>query len=133
MSSSFRYPVGAQVIFHSFGAVDARTWARDYAGLVDDVRCRAARAFPSFDPIDCWRGCDARVVLRNAYADIGVSTFETRAAIWLAQRGDRAFRLRCQWGGTGEAARVWLDRSAVTFAALFSPHDAVPSVLPLAA
>ncbi|WP_371420074.1 hypothetical protein [Tardiphaga sp.] len=133
MRSSIRYPAGAQVAFHALDAADAPTWARDYARLIEDVRVRASCAFPSFDPVDCWRDCNARVILRNAFADIGVTTDDGRAAIWMARRSDPAYRLRCEWGDTGATARAWLERSAAPFAALFGPRAIPLSDLPLAA
>lgn len=136
MGSTHRYPAGAYAAFHALDAADAVTWMSDHAQLVEDVRVRARAAFPSFDPVDCWRDCNARVILRNAYADIGVTTDDGLAAIWMARRADREFRLRCEWGETGETARAWLERSAETFATIFGAPDAVgitSPALPLAA
>jgi hypothetical protein len=135
MGSPLRYPAGASVAYHALDAADAVTWMSDHARLVEDVRVRARAAFPSFDPIDCWRDCNARVILRNAFADIGVTTDDGLVAIWMARRTDREFRLRCEWGDTRKA-RAWLERSAVTFATIFGAPDAVgitSPALPLAA
>ena len=133
MGSPLCYPVGAYVAFHALDAADEVTWASDHARLIEDVRVRARAAFPSFDPVDCWRDCNAQAILRNAFADIGVTTDDGLAAIWMARRTDRYFRLRCQWGDTGQAARAWLERSAARFAAVFGPHPGSLSDLPLAA
>lgn len=136
MGSPLRYPAGASVAYHALDAADAVTWMSDHARLVEDVRVRARAAFPSFDPIDCWRDCNARVILRNAFADIGVTTDDGLVAIWMARRTDREFRLRCEWGDRGQVARAWLERSAVTFATIFGAPDAVGNIspaLPLAA
>ena len=136
MGSLLRYPAGASIAFHALDAADAVTWMSDHTRLVEDVRVRARAAFPSFDPVDCWRDCNARVILRNAFADIGVTTDDGLVAIWMARRTDREFRLRCEWSDTGQVARAWLARSAVTFATIFGAPDAVgitSSALPLAA
>ena len=133
MGSPLRYPAGASVAYH---ALDAATWMSDHARLVEDVRVRARAAFPSFDPIDCWRDCNARVILRNAFADIGVTTDDGLVAIWIARRTDREFQLHCEWSDRAQVARAWLERSAVTFAAIFGAPDAVgitSPALPLAA
>ena len=70
---------------------------------------------PSFDPVHGWRGCEHRVLLRNPYADIGITTFQGMASVWIAEREDRDFRIRCEWIDLSGDARRWLDGIAPAF------------------
>jgi hypothetical protein len=43
-------------------------------------------------------GGDAhRVLLRNPYADIGLTCLDGQAAVWIGERIDRDYRIRCEW------------------------------------
>ncbi len=119
MGRSVSYPSGAIVAFRLLdeSADDDTDWA--YECLLDDVIDTAARAFPSLERHDGWRGREDRILLRNAYADLGISTYCGLAAIWLAERGDSHY-----WEAdfyhprTGRAQR-WLAQVERRFETLF--------------
>jgi hypothetical protein len=46
------------------------------------------RAFPSLIPHDGWRGREDRILMRNAYADFGVSVYGGLVAVWIVERDD---------------------------------------------
>ena len=56
-------------------------WEFEYDWLRDDLRERAGRAFPSLIPHDGWRGREDRILMRNAYADFGVSVYGGLVAV----------------------------------------------------
>jgi hypothetical protein len=37
------------------------------------------------------------VLLRNPYADIGLTCLDGQAAVWIGERIDRDYRIRCEW------------------------------------
>jgi hypothetical protein len=71
---SVSYPTGSTVAFRLLDDEDDDDpdWA--YECLVDDITAEAKAAFPSLEPFQGWRGREDRILLRNAYADLGVST-----------------------------------------------------------
>jgi hypothetical protein len=45
------------------------------------------------------------VLLRNPYADIGLTCLDGQAAVWIGERIDRDYRIRCEWSDvSGPAA-----------------------------
>lgn len=79
----------------------------------------AREAFPSLRPHDGWRGREDRILLRNAFADCGISSYCGLVAIWLVERDDSQY-----WEADYERARcgraqAWLDQVARRFHALF--------------
>jgi hypothetical protein len=74
MGRSVSYPAGAVVAFRLLdeGEDGDLDWA--YECLVDEVIETATTAFPSLEPSQGWRGREDRILLRNAYADLGLST-----------------------------------------------------------
>ena len=119
MGRSVSYPAGSVVAFRLLDdGEDADVdWA--YECLVDEIIDTAKAAFPSFLRFDGWRGREDRILLRNAYADCGISTWCGLAAIWLAERDDAVLGGRCiqptdgegstlAWPGLGKVPRpVW--------------------------
>lgn len=93
MGRSVSYPSGAIVAFRLLDedANDDLDWTYEY--LVDEVVSSATTAFPSLEPFEGWRGREDRILLRNAFADCGISTYCGLAAIWLAQVAPRFERL----------------------------------------
>jgi len=91
MGRSVSYPTGSVVAFRLLddGEDDDIDWA--YECLVDEVIDTAKATFPSFERFDGWRGREDRVLLRNAFADCGISTYCGLAAIWLVEREDARF------------------------------------------
>lgn len=115
MGRSVSYPCGAIVAFRLIDEAED-DWAYDY--LVDDVIETARAAFPSLEPFDGWRGREDRILLRNAFADCGVSTYCGLAAIWLVERDDsRYWEADCQQARSGRAQR-WLGRVSGRLACL---------------
>jgi hypothetical protein len=58
-----------------------------------------------------------RVLLRNPYADIGLTCLDGQAAVWIGERIDRDYRIRCEWSDVSGPARLWLASIAPTFEA----------------
>jgi hypothetical protein len=59
----------------------------------------------SFDPIHRWRDAH-RVLLRNPYADIGLTCLDGQAAVWIGERIDRDYRIRCEWSDVSGPPRL---------------------------
>ena len=91
MGRSVSYPQGAIVAFRLIesGARGDLDW--QYECLVEDVVSTARQAFPSLLPHDGWRGREDRILLRNAYADCGISIYCGLAAVWLVERNDSCY------------------------------------------
>lgn len=101
------FPEGARAAFREFAA-ESDGWIDAYAALVAEIRREVRLDLGSFDPLHGWRGTAHRVILRNTYADIGITTGQGHAAIWLSERVDRVYRLRCEWIDLSADARRWL-------------------------
>lgn len=88
MGRSVSYPTGSWVAFRLLddGEDDNADWV--YECLVDEIIDITKAAFPSFETFDGWRGREDRFLLRNAFADCGISTYCGLAAIKLARRDD---------------------------------------------
>ena len=91
MGRSVSYPTGSVVAFRLLedGEDDDIDWV--YECLVDEIIDAAKAVFPSFERFDGWRGREDRILLRNAFADCGISTYCGLAAIWLAERDDAQY------------------------------------------
>jgi hypothetical protein len=66
--------------------------------------------------------------LRNPYADIGLTCLDGQATVWIGERIDHDYRIRCEWSDVSGPARFWLASIAPTFAACaerigFTPID----------
>ncbi|MBW7925881.1 MAG: hypothetical protein H3C59_14230 [Burkholderiaceae bacterium] len=123
MSRSISYPNGAIVAFTILEVERTEDWELEYEWLRDDLTERAAAAFPSLLPHDGWRGREDRILLRNAYADFGVSIYGGLVAVWLAERDDGAY---CDADGrTARSPRAqrWLRQIASRFDHLFGQYD----------
>ena len=118
MGRSVSYPNGAIVAFRLVGATDDDAeWA--YHCLVDDIVETARSTFPSLQPFEGWRGREDRIVLRNAFADCGVSTYGGLAAIWLVERDDGPYRDADWRHPRSGRARRWLEQVSDRFIELF--------------
>ena len=111
MGRSVSYPSGAIVAFTVLEVEAEDDWEFEYDWLRDDLRERAGRAFPSLIPHDGWRGREDRILMRNAYADFGVSVYGGLVAVWIVERDDGAY-----WDADWRTARSpraqrWLSRS----------------------
>ena len=91
MGRSVSYPSGAIVAFTVLEVESEDDWEFEYEWLRDDLRERASRAFPSLIPHDAWRGREDRTLMRNAYADFGVSVYGGLVAVWIVERDDGAY------------------------------------------
>lgn len=107
MGRSVSYPNGA---VDAFRTLDVSEDEMDlaYECLVDEIVDTARIAFPSLEPCEGWRGREDRILLRNAFADCGISTYCGLAATWLAERDDNRYweaDYRCPRTGR---ARHWI-------------------------
>ena len=91
MGRSVSYPSGAIVAFTVLEVEDDDGWEFEYEWLREDLRTRAAAAFPSLGFHDGWRGREDRILLRNTFADFGVSAYGGLVAVWIAARDDGAY------------------------------------------
>lgn len=124
MGRSVSYPAGSIVCYTLLDDCDdsdEAQWA--YEWLCDDLVARARAAFPSFDPQQGWRGREDRILLRNAYADFGVSTYSGLAAVWIAEREDGPYWEEDMRSGRHARAEYWLRQIAPKFDDLFGDLD----------
>jgi hypothetical protein len=70
------------------------------------------------------------VLLRNPYSDIGLTCLDGQAAVWIVERIDRAYRIRCEWSDVSSQARHWLASIAPTFAACAEHLGFTPLICP---
>lgn len=111
------WPDGAQAASRPLSGIPLADWYPAYLDLVAAIRANMRRDMRSFDPIHRWRGTEHRVLLRNSYADIGLTCLVGEAAVWIGERIDRDYRIRCEWSDVSGPARRWLASIAPTFEA----------------
>jgi hypothetical protein len=117
MPNILLWPDGAQVACHPLSGIPPVEWLQAYIAMVAAIRTGMVREMRSFDPIHRWRGTEHRVLLRNPYADIGLTCLDGQAAVWICERIDRDYRIRCEWSDVSGPARRWLASIAPTFEA----------------
>ena len=123
MGRSVSYPSGAIVAFTVLEVEDDDGWEFEYEWLREDLRTRAAAAFPSLGPHDGWRGREDRILLRNKFADFGVSVYGGLVAVWITERDDGAY-WDAEWRtACSPRAQRWLGQIAPRFDALFGDFD----------
>lgn len=123
MGRSVSYPSGALVAFTVLEVEDDVDWDFEYEWLRGDLVDRASAAFPSLVPHDAWRGREDRILMRNAFADFGVSVYGGLVAVWIVERDDGAY-----WDAEWRTARSlraahWLSQIAPRFDALFGDYN----------
>ena len=127
MARSVSYPNGAVVAFTVLEVDeddnDPDAFDFEFECLRGDLCERANAAFPSLQPHEVWRGREDRVLMRNAFADFGVSTYGGLVAVWIVEREDGA-----HWDAEWRTARSpraqrWLSQIAPRFDALFGELD----------
>ena len=111
------WPEGAQAACHAMSGIPPADWLPAYLDLVAAIRSGMRQDMRSFDPIHRWHGTEHRVLLRNPYADIGLTCLDGQAAVWICERIDRDYRIRCEWSDVSGPARHWLASIAPTFEA----------------
>lgn len=111
------WPDGAQAACRPLPGIPPADWYPAYLDLVTAIRTHMSRDMRSFDPIHRWRGTAHRVLLRNPYADIGLTCLHGQAAVWIGERIDRDYRIRCEWSDVSGPARLWLSSIAPVFGA----------------
>jgi hypothetical protein len=123
MGRSVSYPRGAIVAFQVLEVDDDGDWDFEYEWLRDDLIERARAAFPSLDLHKGWRGREDRILMRNAYADFGVSIYGSLVAVWIVEREDGAY-WDSDWRHPRTArAKRWLSQIAPRFDTLFGQYD----------
>ena len=123
MGRSVSYPSGAIVAFTVLEVADQDDWEFEYEWLRGDLVDRAGSAFPSLAPHDGWRGREDRILMRNAFADFGVSVYGGLVAVWIAERDDGAY-WDLEWRtARSPRAQRWLRQIAARFDALFGDYD----------
>jgi len=121
-------PDGAQVVLRDLRAIAPDAWFTAYTGFVAEIRREVRRDMRSFDPIHRWRGCAGRVLLRNPYADIGITADHGLAVVWIGERIDRDYRIRCEWTDVSAAAQRWLAGIAPAFDAVAARLGCTPGL-----
>jgi hypothetical protein len=111
------WPDGAQAACRTMSGISPADWYPTYLDLVAAIRIEMREDMRSFDPIHRWRGTAHRALLRNPYADIGLTCLDGQAAVWIGERIDRDYRIRCDWSDVSGPARLWLSSIAPVFAA----------------
>lgn len=119
MGRSVSYPSGAIVAFRSLEIKHEDDWEWEYECLVEDVIETARSTFPSLEPCDGWRGREDRILLRNAFADCGISIYCGLVAIWLAERDDSRYWEADACLPRSGRAQHWLSQVASRFDALY--------------
>ena len=124
MGRSISYPAGAQVCFTVLEPEDEDQDAFDWECecLVDHIIDTAREAWPSFAEVKGWRGREDRVLLRNAYADLGVSTLGSMVAIWVVERADGSYHDHDWRQPRSGRAEHWLCQIAPRFEQLFGDY-----------
>jgi hypothetical protein len=120
MSMASFWPDAAQAACRTMSGNSPADWYLTYLDLVAAIRIGMRQDMRSFDPIHRWRGDAHRVLLRNPYADIGLTCINGQAAVWIGERIDRDYRIRCEWSDVSGLARRWLASIAPTFEATAS-------------
>ena len=122
MGRSVSYPSGAIVAYRAIPDAEDESWDWAYEDMVDFVTYNAQQAFPSLEEHDGWRGREDRILLRNAYADLGISVYGSLAAVWLAEREDASYMdsdMEC--ARSGRAAH-WLQQVKRRFESIFAEY-----------
>jgi hypothetical protein len=125
MGRSVSYPTGAIVAYRALECEKDDDWEWVYEDLVEFVIHSVSDVFPSLESYDGWRGREDRILLRNAYADLGVSVYGSLAAIWLVARDDGRYwdgDMRCS--RTGRTGR-WIAQVKNRFLEMFSEYRCI--------
>lgn len=123
MGRSVSYPAGAVVAFQVLDIDDDGDWDFELEWLREDLVERARAAFPSLEPQQGWRGREDHILLRNAYADFGMSMYGSLVAVWMAEREDGPY-WESDWHHPRTArARRWLSQITPRFDALFCQYE----------
>ena len=123
MGRSVSYPSGAVAAFTVLEVENDEDCDFEYEWLRGELCERAAAAFPSLAPYEGWRGREDRILMRNMFADFGVSVYGGLVAIWIAERDDGAY-WDAEWRHTrSPRAQHWFAQIAPRFDALFGDYD----------
>ncbi|PIW55570.1 MAG: hypothetical protein COW16_05405 [Sphingomonadales bacterium CG12_big_fil_rev_8_21_14_0_65_65_10] len=119
MGRSVSYPSGAIVAFRTLEIEHDDDWDWECECLVEEVIETARSMFPSLERCDGWRGHEDRILLRNAFADCGISTYCGLVAIWLAERDDSRYWEADAYRSRSGRLQRWLSQVASRFEAIF--------------
>ena len=119
MGRSVSSPSGAIVAYRILEREDDDDWDFAYQDLIDSIIDDTKAAFPSFNEFDGWRGREDRILLRNAFADVGVSIYCSLVAVWLVERDDAIYWERNVGISRTSRAQHWLAQVESRFIGLF--------------
>lgn len=122
MGRSVSYPPGALVAYQALEIDYEDDWEFILQRLRDDLIAQARRAFPSLEPHEGWRGREDRILLRNGYADFGLSIYGGLAAVWIVERDDTSYHEAELQRPLHALAQQWLCRIAGRFDDLFGAY-----------
>lgn len=118
MARSVSCPTGAIVAFRLIDET-ADDWDRAYERLADNIVETAKSFLPSLEPFDGWRGREDRILLCNAFAGCGISTYCGLAAIWLAERDNGCYWQDDYRQARSRRAQRWLAQVSDKFIKMF--------------
>jgi hypothetical protein len=126
------FPPGALVGLKSFANLPPAPWANAYRALIRDVRQAGRCHLHELEVAATWRGCIDRVLLRGAYADLGLTVGYGAAAIWLDRRIDAFHVGRAVSPSFRTDAEAWFGHARPRFLALLRALDVTPHHIPTA-
>ncbi|MEW4468492.1 hypothetical protein AB1K62_11735 [Parasphingorhabdus sp. JC815] len=124
MGRSVSFPTGAVVAYQVI-EVDDDDWDFKYQVLVEDIMAQAREAFPSLEQFNGWRGREDRILLRNAFADFGISVYCGLCAIWIVARDDNHYWDSDSIVSLKGRTDQWLSQIERCFLTLFSQYRCI--------
>jgi len=125
MGRSVSYPSGSLVCFTVLEAEDPESFGFEFEWFCEDAAERVRAAFPSLYAYEGWRGREDRILLRNAFADFGISEYRGLIATWIVERDDGAYWDADAQSRRSPGAQRWLAQIAPRFEALFGDYDCI--------
>lgn len=124
MGRSVSYPTGAITAYQLIKAGDD-DWDLEYEALVEDIIHQAKQAFPSLGVYDGWHGREDRILMRNAFAELGISVYCGLAAIWIAARDDNRYWDKDSIAPLKGRTDQWLYQIEARFLKMFSQYPCI--------
>ncbi|WP_339688360.1 hypothetical protein [uncultured Parasphingorhabdus sp.] len=124
MGRSVSYPTGAITAYQFIEAGDDH-WDLEYEAIVENIIHQAKQAFPSLNLYNGWRGREDRILLRNAFADFGISVYCGLAAIWITARDDNRYWDKDSIAPLKGRTDQWLSQIEARFLVMFSHYRCI--------